>query len=86
MTSLPDMLFDWLGVVRVYTKTPGTKVDREHPYTVFSGQTVEDVCLLVHKDFYENLHFARLWRGSNNPLTVSRHETVRDGDIIELHT
>ena len=72
-------------IIRVYTKSPGKKTDNGHPYTVFHGQTVEDVCLLVHKDFYENLHYARLWRGSNNPVTVSRNETVMDGDIIELH-
>ena len=83
--SLPASLVDWLSIIRVYTKSPGKKTDNGHPYTVFHGQTVEDVCLLVHKDFYENLHYARLWRGSNNPVTVSRNETVMDGDIIELH-
>ena len=79
------MVIQWLQIVRVYTKTPGQKADKERPYTVFAGGTVEDICRLVHKDFVEKLRFARLWRESGVPITVSRHEAVRDHDIIELH-
>jgi small GTP-binding protein len=82
---IPQMIIDWLGVIRVYTKIPGKKPDMEHPYTVFAGQTVEDICALVHRDFYENLRFARLWRGKAEAITVSRSETVKDEDILELH-
>jgi ribosome-interacting GTPase 1 len=82
---MPQMLFRWLEIVRVYTKIPGKKPDMDHPYTVFRGGTVEDICALVHRDFTENLKFARLWRMSEAPITVSRHEPVEDGDILELH-
>ena len=82
---IPGMLFQWLGIVRVYTKIPGEKADRDHPYTVLRGGTVEDICNLVHRDFAEKLKFARLWRKSDIPLTVSRHEFVEDGDILEKH-
>ena len=82
---LPGMLIQWLGIVRVYTKIPGKKADRDHPYTVLKGGTVEDICSLVHRDFAEKLKFARLWRKSDTPLTVSRHEIVEDGDVLELH-
>ncbi len=85
VAALPRLIFDWLGIVRVYTKTPGGKPELQRPYTVFSGGTVGDICTLVHKDFAENLKFARLWRGSRDPVTVSRGETVRDGDVVELH-
>jgi hypothetical protein len=83
--ALPGMLFAWLGIVRVYSKIPGEKADLDHPFTVFQGGTVEDICFLVHKDFVQNLKFARLWRKSDKPITVSRHEPVEDGDILELH-
>jgi ribosome-interacting GTPase 1 len=82
---LPDILFNWLGIARVYTKIPGNKPDREHPYTVLRGGTVDDICRHVHRDFAEKLKFARLWRKSDTPITVSRHEVVQDGDIVELH-
>jgi ribosome-interacting GTPase 1 len=82
---VPRILFEWLGIVRVYTKAPGKKPELEKPYTVFAGQTVGDICSLIHKDFLQNLRFARMWRGSDKPLTVSKHETVQDRDILELH-
>jgi len=83
--ALPRMLVEWLGVVRVYTKAPGEKPDLGRPYTVFAGQTVGDICRLIHKDFAENLRFARLWRDTDHPVTVSQHEPVQDRDILELH-
>jgi small GTP-binding protein len=83
--KIPEMLFQWLRIVRVYTKMPGRRADKIRPYTVFSGQSVQDICALVHKDFYEKLRFARLWRGSAAPITVSKNEPVHDGDIVELH-
>jgi len=85
LDKLPTVLFRWMKVVRVYTKIPGEKADRSCPYTVFEGQLVGDICTLIHKDFAEKLRFARLWRGSDNPITVSRNEPVKDGDILELH-
>ena len=83
--ALPRILFDWLRIVRVYTKTPGEKPDLGRPYTVFAGQTVADICTLIHKDFAENLRFARLWRDSPHPITVSPQEPVQDRDVLELH-
>jgi ribosome-interacting GTPase 1 len=85
VSKLPGMLFQWLRIVRVYTKIPGRKPDLERPYTVFLGESVLDICRLVHRDFYQNLRFARLWRGKAAPITVSRNEQVQDGDILELH-
>ena len=85
LKELPELLFRWLGIVRVYTKSPGKKPDLERPYTVFAGQTVGDICARIHKDFAEKLRFARLWRGPAGPLTVSREEPLQDLDILELH-
>ena len=85
VATLPETIFNWLGIVRVYTKAPGKKPELDHPFTVFTGGTVGDICVLVHKDFAANLRFARLWRGSRDPVTVSKNEFVEDGDIVELH-
>ena len=95
--DLPAVLFRWLSIVRVYTRTPGQHFVRTKPFTVFEGGTVGDVCALVHRDFADRLRFARLWRGPSaaaltsphggggDPLTVSRNEVVQDGDVVELH-
>jgi hypothetical protein len=85
LAELPAGLFRWLRIVRVYTKHPGEKADLSRPYTLFAGQTVADLCGRVHKDFAERLAFARLWRGSAGPLTVSRDQELQDRDVLELH-
>ncbi len=80
---------DMLELVRVYTKRPGKKTDLDRPYVLHRGQTVIDAARLVHKDFAENLKFARLYRAEQGPspqgMMVERSHLVRDGDVLEFH-
>ena len=84
-------VFDMLELVRVYTKPPGKKAELTKPYVLHRGQTVIDAARLVHKDFAENLKFARLYRAEHTAahhpdgLMVERSHLVEDGDILELH-
>ena len=84
--ELGTALFRHLGVVRVYTKTPGHAVDRTHPFTVRHGQTVRDVARLVHKDLERTLRYARVWGHSGfDGQQVGAEHVLADRDIIELH-
>jgi hypothetical protein len=79
-------VFDHLAVVRVYTKAPGRPPDRERPFVLRRGQTVEDVARLVHKDVARGLKYARMWgRSGFDGQHVGRQHPVADGDIVELH-
>jgi len=84
---LARALFDLLRIVRVYTKAPGKKADLISPFVLRRGQTVLDAARLVHKDFAENLKFARLFRpgGARDGLLVERTHLVEDRDILEFH-
>jgi len=80
-------LFGHLGIVRVYTKTPGKPAEKDRPFTLRRGQTVEDVARLVHKDLAHSLKYARVWSRSGIPgQHVGREHALADGDIVELHT
>jgi hypothetical protein len=80
-------LFTHLGIVRVYTKTPGKPPDKNRPFTLRCGQTVEDVARLVHKDVARAFKYARVWGKSGfEGQQVGRDHPVADGDIVELHT
>ncbi|HKA43470.1 MAG TPA: GTPase [Burkholderiales bacterium] len=80
-------LFERLGIVRVYTKTPGRPAEKERPFTLHRGQRVEDVARLVHKDLAHTLKFARVWGKSGfGGQQVGRDHLLVDGDIVELHT
>jgi hypothetical protein len=84
--ELGTWLFDQLGVVRIYTKTPGKDPDMDRPYTVRKGATVHDVALLVHRDIAADLKYARAWGVSEfDAQQVGADHVVEDGDILELH-
>jgi ribosome-interacting GTPase 1 len=85
--ELGSFLFRSLQIVRVYTRTPGHPPDRQRPFTVRRGQTIEDVARLVHRDLARSLRYARVWSKSGfEGQQVGRQHAVEDGDIVELHT
>jgi hypothetical protein len=86
LDHIGSFLFRELGVVRVYTKTPGKPAETDKPFTLRRGDTVLDVAGLVHKDFAGGLRFARMWgRSVYDGQQVGPEHPVEDGDIIELH-
>ena len=85
--EIGSWLFPHLGIVRVYTKAPGKPPDKDRPFTLRRGQTVEDVARLVHKDVARSLRYARVWGKSGfEGQQVGREHAVADGDVVELHT
>jgi len=87
LEEIGPFLFRQLGIVRVYTKAPGKALDRNRPFTLRHGQTVDDVARLVHKDFALALKYARVWgRSGFDGQHVGRDHPLADGDVVELHT
>lgn len=79
-------LFENLGIVRVYTKAHGRKPDRDHPFILETGKTVEDLAFSIHKELAGNMKFARIWgEGYYDGQPVDRHHPLKDGDVIEIH-
>ena len=84
--SLRSQLFHMLEIIRVYSKIPGKKAEKEDPFTLPVGSTVMDMAKAVHKDFASNLKFARIW-GEHvyDGQRVNRSHILHDEDMIELH-
>ncbi len=84
--ELREMIFRRLDVVRIYSKIPGRTAEMKSPFTLPAGSTVQDVARMVHKDFADNLRYARIWGSERfDGQQVQRDYIVRDRDIIELH-
>jgi len=80
-------LFDHLGIVRVYTKTPGHLPEKDRPFTLRRGQThtgrgtartrgsgpLAQIC-------------ARVGTSGFDGQQVGHDHAVADGDVVELHT
>jgi uncharacterized protein len=90
-TGIPELgkeLFDSLGIIRIYTKEPGTKMHSEHPFALRKGATVNELAKNIHKELLANFMFAMVWakRLPFSPKKVGLGFTLEDGDIVEIHT
>ncbi len=84
--TLKQVIFEKLGVIRVYSKAPGKEVDKSAPFVVEKGIQLADFAGKVHKDFQENLKTARIWGTSADfeGQMVSRNHVLEDEDVVEL--
>lgn len=86
LEALRRAVFGLLRVVRVYSKVPGKKPEKDSPFTLKIGSTVLDMARAVHKDFSEKLEYARVWNEAGlNGLRVNRDYILVDEDVVELH-
>ncbi|UCF06898.1 MAG: TGS domain-containing protein [bacterium] len=86
MDELRKRIYGVIEVVRVYTKIPGKKPDMHAPYVLPCGSTVMDLASAIHRDFADNLRFARVWGSARfDGQSVQRDYILQDGDVIELH-
>ncbi|MFO7653076.1 MAG: TGS domain-containing protein [Candidatus Krumholzibacteriia bacterium] len=86
LDRLGYLLMRGLAVVRAYTKVPGKPADRDRPYTLFAGDTVEDLALQIHRELAGSFQFARVWGSAKfDGQQVGRDHVLRDGDVVEIH-
>jgi ribosome-interacting GTPase 1 len=86
LEELRNALYQFLNVIRVYTKQPGKPPDLTSPFTCPIGSTLVDMAGLVHRDFAGGLKSARIWgTGVYDGQTVKRDHVLHDKDVVELH-
>jgi ribosome-interacting GTPase 1 len=87
LEKLGSVLFDMLGVIRVYTKQPGAREPSQRPFTLRRGATLADLARSIHSDFERDFSFARVWaeRLVFSPQKVGLGFTLEDRDIVEIH-
>ena len=86
LEKLKREIFEALDIIRVHTKTPGTKPDLTNPVILKRGSTVKDAAESIHKDFRSKLKYAMVWgSGKFDGQRVGQEHILQDGDIIELH-
>ena len=79
-------IYQALNIIRVYTKTPGSKADLTDPMVLKRGSTLEEAAEALHKDFHQNLRYAVVWgSGKYDGQRVSKGHILQDGDIVEFH-
>jgi ribosome-interacting GTPase 1 len=86
LDGLRHRVFTALDVIRVYPKPPGKPVDRERPFELPRGSTVDDLAHAVHRDIQRTLRYAILWGASGkfSGQRVGRQHVLEDEDIVAL--
>ena len=86
LEDLPRILFEMLGVVRVYTKQPLGEPSPT-PLVLPRGSTVLDVAERIHKDLARKFKYAKVWGPSAKypGQRVGADHVVSDGDVVEIH-
>jgi uncharacterized protein len=87
LETLREAVYRSLDVVRVYSKLPSAKeADHDRPFTLKRGSMLIEMAGQVHKDFLEQLKFARVWGTAVHDGTQVKGDYVlHDKDVVELH-
>jgi len=86
LQDFKSAIYQVLNIIRVYTKTPGSKADLTDPMVLEKGSTLGEAAESLHKDFYQNLRYAVVWgSGKYDGQRVSKEHVLEDGDIVEFH-
>ncbi len=86
LEQLKESLFELLKIIRVYTKTPGKKLNLDEPFVIRKGATVADVAEKIHTSFLKRFRYAKIWGTStvHDGHQVGLNHILHDKDIIEL--
>jgi len=86
MEELKQTLYDTIEMIRIYLKPQGQEADLVEPLIVKKGNTVGDVCEVIHRDFRNNFRYAMVWgRSAKFPgQTVGLDHVVEDEDILTI--
>uniref|UniRef100_A0AAZ3PSV9 Developmentally-regulated GTP-binding protein 1 n=1 Tax=Oncorhynchus tshawytscha TaxID=74940 RepID=A0AAZ3PSV9_ONCTS len=85
--DLLEKMWDYLHLVRIYTKPKGQLPDYTSPVVLPTEHTaVEDFCLKIHKSLLKELKYALVWGASvkHNPQKVGKDHVMEDEDVIQL--
>jgi ribosome-interacting GTPase 1 len=87
LENLGSVLFEMLGIIRVYTKEPSQKQHSNKPFVLKKGASVHHLAQDIHSDFREKFGFAKVWsdRLVFSPQKVGPTFVLADRDVVEIH-
>lgn len=88
MDYLVEAIWQYLKLVRVYTKKRGEAPSLDEPMILRSKPTIADVCDGIHRDMKTSFKYALVWGTSakHSPQRVGLAHLVQDEDVVEIHT
>jgi small GTP-binding protein len=88
MDGLLEMIWEYLNLVRIYTKPKGQNPDYNEPVILrrTAGYTVEDFCNRIHKMLVKQFKYALVWGASvkHRPQRVGKEHQLEDEDVVQI--
>lgn len=86
LDELMRRLFERFDVIRVYAKEPGKPADKDKPFILPIGSTIEELARQIHKALAGQMKFARVWGETGHAgQQVHGQHILHDKDIVEIH-
>ncbi|MFB6116760.1 MAG: OBG GTPase family GTP-binding protein [Candidatus Nanosalina sp.] len=87
LDQLKDMIFDEIGLMRVYMKEKNEEPDKDEPLMLREGETVEDALEKLPGDMKERFKHARVTGPSSKfpEQKVGTDHELKDEDILQLN-
>ncbi|XP_032253366.1 developmentally-regulated GTP-binding protein 1-like [Phoca vitulina] len=85
--DLLEKIWDYLKLVRIYTKPKGQLPNYTSPVVLpYSRTIVKDFCMKIHKNLTKEFKYALVWGLSvkHNPQKVGKDHTLEDEDVIQI--
>lgn len=87
LDDLLEKMWDYLGMVRIYTKPRGQIPDYNAPVILQSEtRKVEEFCNRIHKGILKTFSYAWVWGASvkHQPQRVGKDHVLEDEDVIQI--
>lgn len=87
LDELREMIFDKLGLIRVYMKEKGEEADKDEPLILREGDTVEDALDTLPGDMRDRFKKAKVSGESSKfpQQKVGEEHELMDEDVLELN-
>jgi len=85
--SLLEKMWDYLKLVRIYTKPKGQLPDYEAPVVLQSGRcSVANFCDKIHRTLAKEMKYAIVWGSSvkHQPQRVGKDHILHDEDVVQI--
>merc|ERR1712061_743027 len=85
--SLLEKLWEYLKLVRIYTKPKGQLPDYESPVVLQTDHcTLEDFCNKIHRTILKEFKYALVWGSSvkHQPQKVGKDHVLNDEDVVQI--
>ena len=85
--SLLEKLWDYLKLVRIYTKPKGQLPDYESPVVLQANYcSIEAFCNKLHRTIIKEFKYALVWGSSvkHQPQKVGKDHLLHDEDVVQI--